>query len=306
MKQVYFALLLIAGIYTTYLPETSSMATAAIAANQAVKDGPSTSDYIVYQSFRLTKRLHGIDGRLQLLQDARLTEAHRSAMWNVSSDIDFVFNEDDELRKPFKNLPPLNAILRIVDRQGQVVEFEERAVLAELEEVKLYPSDRSTYLLTDDYSVGSGAYNGPITFFVEVVGGRFKWLEAIDKGTGQKKQISLMRSLKTAWKFVESASGKGKDILHVACRPDFDLKAGDDNFTVSYTRFHFNGKNWVKLTRQKEDSWESEGDNFPEQGLFPSSTEHQLAKWVPNQRAEKLSLHLPRCDWEPACYGCVR
>jgi len=247
------------------------------------KDEQVDGKYAVYRNYPLNKRVHGIDGFLQLLQDVRLTEAHRSAMWGTGLGDDAcssksMISENDELLKPFKTVPLMGTGIRIIDKEERITESKHyRCVsLANMEEVKLYDSERPTYLLTLDESQGWGSYNGLITYFVEVVGGRLKWLEFIDKRTGKKEQMALLSSLKTAWKIVPSKNRRGKNILRAACRPNWDkpIKSSvmtvDDDFEISYARFHFNGRDWVRFERKKWGIWEFESESdFPDRSHFP-------------------------------------
>lgn len=142
---------------------------------------------------------------------------------------------------------------------------------AEIKKVYLYGSTRPSYLLTLDYSVGAGSYNGPITWLVEVVEGAIKRVEAVDKTTGEKKEIAMMRSGKAGWKLVKATNGKSIDILKVSTRPaesESYNKEGSLNFVVTYQRIHFNGLVWEKYTNQQKGFWESD-DFFPKQSLFP-------------------------------------
>jgi hypothetical protein len=123
--------------------------------------------------------------------------------------------------------------------------------MASIEAAKLYGDDRITYLVSVDYSVGMGSYNGPYTSLLEVALGKMKWLEAIDKVTGKAEPILVMDSLKTMWKVADAPSGTAKDILQAACRPDF-ASLDDVSFILILTRYSFDGKNWVKLERHEK------------------------------------------------------
>lgn len=247
------------------------------------KDEQVAGNYAVYRNYPLNKQVHGIDGFFQLLQDVRLTEAHRSAMWGKGLGGDAcssqsMISENNELLNPFKTAPLMGTGIRIIDKEERITESKHyRCVsLANMEEVKLYDSERPTYLLIMDESQGLGSYNGLVTYFVEVVGGRLKWLEFINKRTGKKEQMALLSSLKTAWKIVPSKNRRGKDILRAACRPNWDkptkssVMTIDDDFEIFYARFHFNGRDWVRLERKKWGFWEFESESdFPDRSLFP-------------------------------------
>jgi len=206
-------------------------------------------DYAIYRRNPLTQKQNGIDGELQLLQDARLSAALRSRTWGQVPLEVLVFEDP---ASPFKKVPARNAVLRIVDRGGRVVDrkpFDKP--LAKMEAANLYGDDRIAYLVSVDYSSGMGSYNGPVTSLVEVARGKLKWLEAVDKATGKPETINVVSSLKTAWRITDAPRGTARDILQVACRPDF-ASLNEVSFLLIYTRYSFDGKNWVKLERQEK------------------------------------------------------
>jgi hypothetical protein len=83
-------------------------------------------------------------------------------------------------------------------------------------------------------------------------------------------KMVLMRSLKTNWKLVKSKDGNSKDILHVACRPNFENKSEDeDRFLIYYDRFCFDGKGWVRYQRVEKGFWEVDAEDFPPLSKFP-------------------------------------
>src|SRR5882724_4850066 len=115
---------------------------------------------VVTHSRALSKAAGGIDGALQLLQDARLTPSLRKQLWGsgeASSD----------------GVTFQNAAIRTVSPDGKTLESEvlERP-LATLESVHLYGDSRTTYLITVDYSAGFGSYSGPATLLLEISDGR--------------------------------------------------------------------------------------------------------------------------------------
>jgi hypothetical protein len=230
--------------------------------------------YKVSKSYPLTKSMHGIDGHLQLLQDSRLTEDLYDKQFGTALN-NFVY---DKTKLPlFKDKPPLGTVLRILSQdEGYVLTRESRTFdfvpVAWLEEVRLSEAQKPTYLFTLDESVGMGSYNGPVTYFYEIADGKLKAIEYLNSETKKREKIVLMRSLKTNWKLVKSKDGKTKDILHIACRPNFENKSKDEvEFLVYYDRFHFDGKEWVKYQRIEKDIWEAEGEDLPALSKFPAS-----------------------------------
>ena len=167
-------------------------------------------------------------------------------MWGIGDDnID-----DDSEPATFKSDPPRDAMIQVVDRTGKVVEVKRlERPLAKLRTVQLYGDSRLTYLLTVDYSAGFGSYSGPITRLVEVKSGQRRWIESTEAKTGKTREISLMESLKTTWKFVDAPDRKGKQILLAQCRPDWSSVKDNPDFATTYARFYFHGTKWLAKER---------------------------------------------------------
>ncbi len=202
--------------------------------------------YATAYSLPLTQRINGVDGHLQLRQDARLNEKLSQLLWGSGGDN----LEGKQALAVFKGAPPRNAVIQLVDSAGKVLHSEvlERP-LAKLRIEHLYGDVRRTYLLTVDYSAGFGSYSGPITSFIEVHDGHMEWVKSTESKTGHTEKISLMDSLKTTWKFVNAPGGHGKQILLAQCRPDWSSVKDDPDFRITYARFFFYGTSWFVLRR---------------------------------------------------------
>ena len=212
---------------------------------------------------QLSQAANGVDGELQILKDPRITGAIAKQVWNTG-ELDV---EQKDIIPSFKDSPVRNARIQIVARSGAILDSEDlERPLARIGTAQLYVNAKVSYLLSVDYSAGFGSYSGPITFVVEVSGGRLHWVEAVD-ASGKRTKLSLMDSLKTAWIIVD-ASGGGKQILEAACRPtEKTLKTGGD-FTITYTRFFFDGMDWYLVSRTVPGFTEFEG-GFPSRRHFP-------------------------------------
>jgi hypothetical protein len=162
-----------------------------------------------------------------------------------------------------------NAALRVVKHDNTVVDsIELERPLARVSKVSVYGTPaRDTFLLTVDYSAEAGSYNGPITFLVEVEGGHLKFLEATDRTTGKADRIALMQSLKRTWQLVPAPRGSvGKDILYALSQPS-DATANE--FVTVYRRYFFDGKAWIRVSREEKGLSEFDGGP-PSRTLFPS------------------------------------
>lgn len=211
---------------------------------------PPLTGLTAHQTLPLNRDAHGLEGRLELLLDARLTEAQLESFWGTG--------ETDSVE-----LKP--AVLQVVDMLGGV---RDRQVLdrplARFETERLTLPGDSLWLLTVDYSASAGSYNGPVTLPLTVREERIRPLEAVDdKGTSTP--VRLMRALKSDWQLEPARAGQGQDILYVFTRPDFEKSW---EFQVTYERLSFEGQRWVRHRRQEPGLWESEGE-FPARELFP-------------------------------------
>ena len=198
------------------------------------------------------------------MQDARLTPSLRKKLWGAG---ELGYDDMDPEMRSFKSSPLRNAGLRIVKSNGMPTESVElERPLARLERAHLYADSRETYLVTADYSAGFGSYSGPATSLLEVGEGRMKWLNATDSVTGKSERLTLAQTLKSVWKIVAMPGGEGSDILQALCRPAF--QPGDDEFKLIYIRYHFDGKRWVQLVRERKGYSDFEA-GFPSRSLFP-------------------------------------
>jgi hypothetical protein len=151
---------------------------------------------------------------LILLIDKRvagLEATLRSDGYDPMEHLDTKF-ESEAYSLPEKDI--LQALLLVVDSEKKVVYSEELGrESARLDRVFLYRDKaKPTFIITTDYSIGAGSYNGPISRLLEVTEKGIVYL--LPDNTG------LMNSLKAAWATVD---GNGsKDIIFKSCHPDYD------------------------------------------------------------------------------------
>jgi hypothetical protein len=125
---------------------------------------------------------------------------------------------------------------------------------------------KPVFLLTIDYSIGWGSYNGPVASLLTVTGGKLSFIEFKDAKSGTREPFRMMDSLKNASKILDS-----KNILKVSCHPDFDNpKNTADNleFSIDYAHYSWENGIWVCRSKTVSGFWENEGD-FPDRNLFP-------------------------------------
>ena len=227
---------------------------------------------VVARSLTLTGSLDGFDGRLDLLEDARLTPELKKTLWE-SGGPEMAFDPKDPVYKDLTSIPLRKAVLRLLDERGKVIAKKtlERE-MARMRFEALRPG-RRTILVTTDLSAGFGSYSGPDTELLEVIGDRLEQVVAQDAESGSNEPIRLASTLKTEWKLVPAVGGENgqKDILEFACRPA-DWGSMKSDFVLIYTRYHWDGTGWVEFTRTAHGFWEAD-NGFPKSARFPSATE---------------------------------
>jgi hypothetical protein len=232
--------------------------------------------YAVHVDYPLTHGPDRVAGRLELLEDARIRPAMRTAIADAVGGDPCADSPPPALQslcgtagRP-AHLQP--ALLRLLDDRGHVVaERTAERPLAELTDARLYGTERRTFLFTVDLSAGIGSYSGPYTRLAEPDARGFAWLTADGAGGADfaNDTITLVATLKTAWRRAPRADGRGEDLLMVMCRPD--LAAADsatDAFLLTFERYSFDGGRWVLRKRQERGCYESDED-FPAVTRFP-------------------------------------
>jgi len=245
----------------------------AAAAARAAEEHPG---YVVHASVPLSRRVDGVDGRLELLEDARFTSGLRAQFWGVQDAAMYcaeVYDSNRAFCTSAERAPIEPALLRVVDADGRelAVAKQERA-LSELRVERLRgEGGRPSYAVTIDYSVGMGSYAGPETRFAEIRNGRLVWLRSVDAQGKNPEPIRLATTLKSAWKIVPGKPAGTPEILQCASRPDMTHAAPGDAslpFVLELTRYVFDGARWRRYRRASPGFWESDAP-FPERARFP-------------------------------------
>lgn len=229
--------------------------------------------------FPLTRGRDGLDGRLELLEDARIHPAMREAIrqaWGGDPCAERPQRVLDALCSTLDHAHLRPALLRLLASDGHVVaERTAERPLAELSAVQLYdssPMERRTYSYSVDLSADAGSYSGPYTILAEPTPRGFGWLLSTDSLGAHPNLIWLVSTLKSGWRAASRPDGGGKDILMVRCRPD--LHAGSPNdapsFLLTFERFSFDGAHWVRHVRTEPGCWEDDDStSFPARSRFP-------------------------------------
>ncbi|MGK5085524.1 hypothetical protein WDW37_19725 [Bdellovibrionota bacterium FG-1] len=227
-------------------------------------------NFVIHQNLPLSKELDGFDGRLEILRDSRLRGADIKMMKEHDPD------SNPERAPRFKTHPLRMAVVQLKSGSANVVQsITLDKPYANLEAVTIGEKGRRYYFLTQDFAIGMGSYNGPITQILEVTSQAITWAKARDLATHKESPISLMRSLKTAWNFASSKNGKDKDILEVSCRPADSKDASKEGFITTFSRYHHSSQGWTLVEKSENGFWEAEdGDQrlgyaLPDLRKFP-------------------------------------
>ncbi len=241
----------------------------ALCASHSGYSGAQPPPLSVITHVDLTPAADGFTGRLELLEDPRITPELDKAMWQ-SGGPEMALDSKDSLLKQLASSPLQPAVLRLRDGKGNVIaEKKLRREQARLEVRQLH-SGQQSILVTTDLSAGFGSYSGPFTEILDLTQGALTSVQARDIATNSRGIIILASTGKRAWRVVPSASGSAgsKDILEVACHPK-SWGADSNEFLIFYVRYHWNGSEWLVTERKSPGFWEAD-EHFPALSRFPS------------------------------------
>lgn len=229
-------------------------------------DVVDVSDFVVHNKVILNKELDGFDGTIEILWDKRLTDEDIKKLHGNDPSIDLLHSQ------LFKDTPLKQSIIRVKSNEGAIQVTTLEKPIASIELISIGQPHKRIALITQDFSIGMGSYNGPITQILEINSGSIGWARAHNLQTGKQNTVFLMRSLKTAWNFILNRNKK--DILKVSCRPE-NLKS--NSFVTTFSRYHYNdkGKGWLLAEKSEHGCWESDdseqrlGYVLPDQKKFP-------------------------------------
>lgn len=218
--------------------------------------GLTLEGYRIYQGLILNSYSNGIDGSILILIDERLDGLAGEIRKDAYSDIETLRVELDPRTWSLKQADVKQALLLVVDEHFRTLYSEQLGrESARLDRVYLY-QDRSkpTFVLTRDYSIGAGSYNGPVSYFLEVSARGIRYI----------LPHALMSSLKTAWAIIGKENPV--EIVSKKCRPDFDGSTPSEMaFQIIYERFYFEDDSWKSVLRRESGFWEYEGILGPEE-----------------------------------------
>jgi hypothetical protein len=218
--------------------------------------GLSLDGYKIFQGLALNKYSNGVDGFLLILIDERIDGLSGAMTKDAYSGVGTLYVKLDPQNWSLRRGEVKQALLLVVDEHRRILYSEQLGrESARLDRVFLYRDKRlPTFIVTRDYSIGWGSYNGPISYFLEV----------FETGIHYILPHGLMMSLKTAW--VIDNHEPAAAILTKKCRPSFGKWNGDSmEFQVIHERFSFDGEHWNAELHKEIGFWEDEGDLDPEE-----------------------------------------
>jgi hypothetical protein len=237
---------------------------------------PVPPGYRLNATVQLEGKFAGIDGRLELLEDERVTPPSDIIKYIPGNGGCEYFPTAEE-RRLCESLSSLRGpVLRLVDASGrEVSELVLAGPLGDLSVEHLYTSGRPTYFVTDDPVCRVSSYCGPHIHLAEVQNGRLVWLQAENPKTHQLEPWILLKSGKSQWQVSRSPRG-GCDVLEAWCEGNanlwkHDLRKHDLNLALDfdsvYRRYSFEGGRWVSYEQREPGYME-----FSQVGWFPPRT----------------------------------
>jgi hypothetical protein len=210
-------------------------------------------------------------GRLQILQDARLTPALVRLFLRAGVDPALALPHDDPAARAFLARPLRPARLRQIGVGGHVildVILNEAAPLAWVERRRMGGGSAPVYLVTTDDDAGFGSYSGRATRLYGVCGGRLRPVTASGAG-GRPEPIVLVDTLKSRWRIIDSRPTHTL-IEQIFCRPELDDERSGQaqGFLLTFITYRFDGRTWRMARRVTPGFWESD-DDWPSRSAFP-------------------------------------
>ena len=233
---------------------------------QAVQDTSVPKGYAVRQSIKLDRATYGIDGSLEVLEDARITPELQKAMWRVSADPRQVLADNDPHRTTFEKDSLRDAKVRIVTRDGRLA-FEDKFVwpLAEVEVTPLTNAGDPVIFVTTDNTTNFGSYKGTATRLLEFKRDAKDAAPSYASIGEDPKPALLIRSKKSDWRLTKDARGTSV-IQLVKVYPDVNGNIRD--FIIEYATVRSDEGGWIMISRTEQGIWEPQ-EAWPAAAKFP-------------------------------------
>jgi hypothetical protein len=223
-------------------------------------------------AYKVVQTVEIPDGKLQVLEDARLTGHYEELLWERCADPSSALEAGDPTIVTFEKSALLRARYRQVDAEGKiVVEFRSKTGIARIEPKTLGTPGHPFYLIRTSNNVACmGSYAGEPVYVYEFVNGRISAVKATN-ARGKSVSVDFYDSLKSSWRVVRDKPND-IEIEELYCRPDFEreekLKTSEGQFKLIYFTYHYDGLQWRVAQREEPGFWEAD-DDFPPPSKFP-------------------------------------
>ena len=241
------------------------------ALNERVQDTSVPQGYVVHQSIKLDRATFGLEGTLEVLEDARITPELHKTMWRISADPRQVLADNDPKRATFEKTHLRDAKVRLVTSDGRLA-FEDKFVwpLAEIELTPLENAGDPVIFVTTDNTTNFGSYKGTATRLL-----------GFNRAKGQNgakengpvyatigedpKPALLIRSQKSDWQLTKDA--RGTPVVHlINAYPDVNGEIHD--FIIEYATIRSEEGGWIMNSRTEQGAWEPQ-EAWPAAAKFP-------------------------------------
>ena len=198
---------------------------------------------------------------LVLLLDRRLTPDLRHAMWEQTSVVGDVMDAHDPRQAEFKARPVLNAQLRLMSRDGTVLDTLRTGYpLAEVKPAPIHGLPAPLFEFTDDESAGFGGFSGPATLLLTPSTTALRPVAFVSDSDGTRETLVLASTLHAGWTIVPSRQG-GPDEIEAAYCP------GGGTSHLFLLTYRFRDGAWHEARRTGEACGDLEAmpppDDFP-------------------------------------------
>jgi hypothetical protein len=180
---------------------------------------------------------------LVVLIDRRLTPDLRKAMWHHSAYVSDALDDTDPRQAEFKLHPVLDAQLRLVSPDGNVLdELKTSYPLAEVETAPIRGLPFPVFQFSVDESAGFGGFSGPETLLLTPTSTQLRPMDFVSDKDGTADTLGLPDTLHAGWVIVPGRQA-GVDEIEVA-----DCPGGDDGHLQLYT-YRFRDGRWHQAER---------------------------------------------------------
>jgi hypothetical protein len=219
------------------------------------RDGLDLDGYKVFQSLKLTSHSNGIKGALLILIDDRLDGIDGRFSYDQTGEALIPTFYSDSKIYDMESKGDFKRALLIIVNEKLGIEYYDQLGKETVRLDKIYIDSGSlegTFVLTRDYSIGMGSYNGPASYFFKVGPNGFNYLF---------NRQPFATTLKSKWLIYSG------EILYRRCRPDFKHETTDSVPFINYfeRRYYKNGV-WKEQKWEKSGFWEYD-DTLPSFGV---------------------------------------